>query len=103
MPESARPAAVPDPGTWADDPAGWLEAVARELDAAGIAARASHASAGADLTVTVRPAGRREAEVILDEDGYAELRFWTSLDDGPETTAALIRRALAVVVTGQSA
>lgn len=96
-----RPA-QPDPGTWADDPAGWLEAVAAGLAAAGIPARAGQTPAGTDLTITVRPPGQREADLILDEDGYAELRFWTRLDTGPEAAAALIRRALAAV-TGQSA
>jgi hypothetical protein len=45
---------------------------------------------------------RREIEVVLDEDGYTELRYWTSLDITPAEAAAVIASALAAITAFQS-
>ena len=79
------------------NPAGWLAGIGDDLAAAGLATRLGRTSAGTDLTITATPPGRRETDLILDEDGYAELRFWVSLEDAPARVAATIRAAIAAV------
>ena len=57
------------------DPQG-LRAMAADLTAHGLTTHLTDSRAGLDLTATLSPSGRREAELIIDEDGYAELRYW---------------------------
>jgi len=46
---------------------------------------------GLDVTATARPPGRARTEIMLDEDGYAEIRWHTS----PAAPAAEVAAALA--------
>jgi hypothetical protein len=41
-----------------------------------------------DLTATVQPPGQREAEIVIDEDGYTELRYWNQPGAGPAQISA---------------
>lgn len=54
-------------------------------------------SAGLDLIATSHHPGRREVEVIVDEDGYAELRWWAAPGATPADVAAVITRVIASV------
>ena len=46
---------------------------------------------GLDVTASVRPPGRARTEIMLDEDGYAEIRWHTN----PAAPAAEVATALA--------
>jgi len=62
-----------------------IRAVAAQLSAAGLVTVVQETSAGLDLTATSHQPGRKEVEVVVDEDGYAELRWWAD----PGATPAL--------------
>jgi hypothetical protein len=55
---------------------------------------------GLDVTATSRPPGRATTEIMLDEDGYAEIRWYTNpAAPAAEVTAALARVLAAVTAT----
>jgi hypothetical protein len=84
-----------------NQPADRIRAIAAGLTAAGITA-ATHGNhiTGLDVTATSQPPGGAKTEIMLDEDGYAEIR-WYANPDAPATdvTAALIRILAAVTAT----
>jgi anti-sigma regulatory factor (Ser/Thr protein kinase) len=85
------------------DPQG-LRAMAADLAAHGLTTHLTDSRAGLDLTATLSPSGRREAELIIDEDGYAELRYWIPVGTPPaEVTAAALRALNAVTSTAPNA
>lgn len=88
---AARPAALPRLE---------IHAVADKLADAGLATAVRESRAGLDLTATVRDPGQHEAEVVLDEDGYAEIRWWTDPAGTPGQLTAIIAAALALVTDG---
>jgi len=74
-----------------------LRAMAADLAAHGLTTHLTDSRAGLDLTATLSPSGKREAELIIDEDGYAELRYWIPAGTPPaEVTAAALRALNAV-------
>jgi hypothetical protein len=78
-----------------------LRVIETWLAAAGLTTRL-HASPNAmDLTATLRQPGHREIEVVIDEDGYTELRYWASLSDTPAQTVAIVTSALAAITAIQ--
>jgi anti-sigma regulatory factor (Ser/Thr protein kinase) len=77
-----------------------LRTMAADLAAHGLTTHLTDSRAGLDLTATLSPSGRREAELIIDEDGYAELRYWIPVGTPPaEVTAAALRALNAVTST----
>jgi hypothetical protein len=74
-----------------------IRAVAAELDAAGLTTRLQETRGVVDLTASVSRPGGRAIEVIVDQDGYVELRYWTVPGATPTQIAATITRALAAV------
>ncbi len=83
------------------DAAAHLRAIEAELTAAGLTTRLHESPAGADLTATLRRPGQREIEVVIDDDGYTELRYWASLSVTPAHTVAIITSALAAITVAQ--
>jgi len=75
-----------------------LREIATGLSATGLVARLHRTRAGTDLTGTLRLPGRCEIEVIADEDGYTELRYWASLGR-PATAAVATIASLLEVLT----
>ena len=74
-----------------------LRAMAADLAAHGLTTHLTDSRAGLDLTATLSPSGKREAELMIDEDGYAELRYWIPAGTPPaEVTAAALRALNAV-------
>jgi hypothetical protein len=67
------------------------------LAAAGLTTRMHVSPNAMDLTATLRQPGHREIEVVIDEDGYTELRYWASLSDTPAQAVAIITSALAAI------
>jgi hypothetical protein len=80
-----------------------MRAIADELSLAGLATRLHESRASVDVTATLTGSGRREAEVIVDEDAYVEMRFWHDPQATPAQVAALITSALAAVTGGRRA
>ena len=77
-----------------------MRAIAADLAAHGLTTHLTDSRAGLDLTATLSPSGRREAELIIDEDGYAELRYWIPAGTPPAEVTAAALRALNAVTTG---
>jgi len=76
-----------------------VRAVAAELSARGLATHLTDARVGLDLTVTLTPGRQREPEFWIDEDGYAELRYWNPPSATPDQVAATALRALGAVTS----
>ena len=79
-----------------------LHEIAAGLTSAGLVANLHRTRAGTDLTATLHLPGYHEIEVIADEDGYTELRYWCSLSSTPAADVATIARLLETLTTSQS-
>ena len=79
-----------------------LHAIAAGLTAVGLATHLHRTRAGTDLTATLHLPGYHDIEVIADEDGYIELRYWCSLSSTPAANVATIARLLEELTTSQS-
>jgi hypothetical protein len=80
-----------------DEPGRRLPAIADELVAAGLSVQLHRTRAGLDLTATLHHPGRREMEILVDEDGYTELRYWADQSATPAQAADIIVRALCAI------
>jgi hypothetical protein len=88
------------PGTSQDespDSGAWLEQVAASLAIAGLRCQVTETAGEACLTITASRPGCRETEVIVDGDGYCELRWWLPRTATPTTAFAVITAALRAV------
>ncbi len=54
-----------------------------------------------DVTATLDRPGVKASEVIVDEDGYVELRYWNPPTATPEQITSVIVRALAAITVAQ--
>jgi len=81
------------------DAAERLQLIAAGLAATGLSTRLHETPAGTDLTATLRPAGQREIEVVIDEDGYTEIRYWASPKAAPHQAVATIALVLSTITT----
>jgi hypothetical protein len=89
------------PSTAARYNAADMRAMADELTAHGLTTHLTDGSAGLDLTAVKGTSGRRAAELIIDEEGYSELRFWNPPGAPLEEVAAAVLRAFDAI-TGTS-
>ena len=82
-------------------PADRIRAIAAGLTAAGISAATNGNNiTGLDVTATTQPPGHAATEIMLDEDGYAEIRWYTNPDaPAADVTAALTRILAAITAT----
>jgi hypothetical protein len=87
---------APDPDT-----AARMHAVAAALTAAGLTAQVHITRGVLDVTATGERADGKAAEVIVDDDGYTELRYWNHPWATPAQVAAVIVRALAAITATQ--
>jgi hypothetical protein len=71
-----------------------MRTIAAELAAHGLTTHMTDSRAGLDLTATLSPSGKREAEFPIDEDGYAELRYWYPPGTPSAEVSATALRAL---------
>ena len=78
----------------------WMHDIAECLRAAGLAARLHTSAAGRDITAVACRPGGRETEVVLDEDGYVEIRYWNPPGATSAEVADLVTRVLGVVHSG---
>jgi len=93
----------PSPGRPAADPAAWVRGIAAALSAAGLTADLHRTAAGLDVTATARPPGLKETEVLVDEDGYIEIRWWAAPGAAADQVAAAITRALTAITAAPPA
>jgi hypothetical protein len=76
-----------------------VRAIEAELTAQGLTTHLTDARAGLDLTATLTPSRQREPEFWIDEDGYAELRYYNPPHATPAEVAATALRALRAVTS----
>src|ERR1700729_1006641 len=86
----------PDP-----DAAARMHAIAATLTAAGLTAQVHVTRGVLDVTATWERPDAKPAEVIVDEDGYAEIRYWNQPWATPPQVATVIVRALAAITATQ--
>src|ERR1022692_952199 len=88
-----------------------MRAMAAELAAHGLVTHLTDSRAGLDLTdsragldltATLSPSGQRDAEFWIDEEGYAELRYWYPPSTSPAQVSATALRALRAVTSTAS-
>lgn len=99
QPEGETTMTEPSPAPLAQYNGAHMRAMAAELSAHGLTTHLTDARAGLDLTATLSPSGKREAEIIIDEDGYAELRYWNPPGTPPTEAIATALRALKAVTS----
>lgn len=76
-----------------------MRAVAAGLAAHGMTTYLHDSRERLDLTARLCPPGERETEILLDEDGYTEIRYWVHADAGSDEITA---QALRVLAAGSS-
>jgi hypothetical protein len=74
-----------------------MRAIAADLAASGLITRLTDSRAGLDLTAAPGSGRLREPEFWLDEDGYAELRYWIGSGTPPAEAAATALRVMRAV------
>jgi predicted kinase len=79
-----------------------LQEIAASLTEMGWTTHLHRTHAGTDLTAILRSPGQRDVQVIADEDGYTELRYWASLSSPPLAAAAAIAHVLDAIMASQS-
>ncbi|HCU92270.1 MAG TPA: hypothetical protein DHU96_05840 [Actinobacteria bacterium] len=99
MPDDIMPTADPDN---AEGIVSRMRAVADALSVAGLAATINQTRTAVEVIATIRVQGQREIEAVIDEDGYAELRFWHQPDATPGQISATISRAVNAITHGAS-
>ncbi len=97
-PAAAGPAGPHDEPAPADTTAR-MHAIAAGLAAAGLAARLHDTRGTLDITAVARRPGRRRTAIIVDDDGYVELRYWNDPAATPAQITATITRALTAITT----
>jgi len=76
-----------------------MHAIQAGLAAGGLTTHLTDARAGLDLTATLSPSRMRKAEFWVDDEGYAELRYWYPPGTPPAEITATALRALQAVTT----
>ena len=87
---------TPDP-----DAAARMHAVAAALTTAGLTAHVHVTRGVLDVTATLERPDAKAAEVIIDDDGYTEIRYWNQPSATPPQVATVIVRALAAIIATQ--
>jgi hypothetical protein len=85
---------VPDPTTTAR-----MHATAAALATAGLDAKVHTTRGVLDITASLHQPGGRPVEVIVDEDGYAQISYWNAPGATPAQVAEGITAALAAITT----
>lgn len=98
-PSPPAPAPAPAPAGAAHYDAQDMRTIQAGLAACGLTTHLTDARAGLDLTATLRPTGKNDPEFWIDEDGYAELRYWNPPGTPPAQVTATAIRALQAVTS----
>lgn len=89
----------PGPAAPARYDAEHMRAIAADLAAHGLTTHLTDSRAGLDLTAVLSPSSKREAQFWIDEEGYAELRYWNRPGTSPAQVTAIAIRALHAVTS----
>jgi hypothetical protein len=81
------------PGPPVNDPAiaERMRAMAAGLTAAGFTVHLHNTKGVLDIAAVYPRHGGRDIKVIIDEDGYTEIRYWNSSQAPPDEVTGLIR------------
>jgi hypothetical protein len=74
-----------------------MHATAAALAATGLDAKVHSTRGVLDITASLHQSAGRSVEVIVDEDGYAEIRYWNAPGAPPAQVVAVITAALAAI------
>ena len=80
-----------------------MRAIAAGLTDAGLDVCLNETRGVLDVTATLDRPGTKASEVIVDEDGYVELRYWNQPSATPEQITTVVVRALAAIAAAQRA
>jgi hypothetical protein len=83
--------------------AGRMRAITAGLSDAGLVACLNETRGVLDITATLDRPGGKASAVIVDEDGYVEVRYWNHPGATPEHITAVIVGALAAIAAAQPA
>lgn len=78
-----------------------MRAIAAGLGSGGLVAEVNQTRGVLDITATSERPGGKPVEVVVDEDGYVELRYWNRPGATPELVTTVILRALATIAVAQ--
>jgi hypothetical protein len=76
-----------------------MRAIQAGLATCGLTTHLTDARAGLDLTATFSPSRIRKAEFWIDDEGYAEIRYWYPPGTPPAEITATALRALQAAIT----
>ena len=79
-----------------------LHQIAAGLTQLGLTTRIHRTRAGTDLTATLHSLSHRDIQVIVDEDGYTELRYWASLNGTSAAAVTTVANVLESLTASQS-
>lgn len=71
-----------------------MRAIESVFTSNGLTTHLTDARAGLDLSAVLSPSGERDAEILVDETGYVEVRYWSPEGSTAEQVAAVALRAL---------
>jgi hypothetical protein len=74
-----------------------MRALTAELSAAGLDAHLHSTRGVLDITAALHRPGCKDICVIVDEDGFVEITYWSSPGAAAADVAALISRALTLI------
>jgi hypothetical protein len=72
----------------------WIRDIDAALSAAGLTTQLNQTAGGLDVTATIHLPGRKPAGIVVDEDVYVELRWWSDPAATPQHVTAAITSAL---------
>jgi hypothetical protein len=75
----------------------WIRDVDAALSAAGLSTRLKETAGCLDVSAAIDQPGRKPGQVIVDEDGYIELHWWSTPRATPQQVARTITSALATL------
>jgi hypothetical protein len=67
------------------------------LTASGLTARLNHTGDIPDITARLTRPGGKDIQIIIDDDGYIEIRYWASPHDSPEQITTTLTRVLRAI------
>jgi hypothetical protein len=97
MTPSSEPGAADDPG----ETARRMRAIAAGLTAAGLTAHVHDTCGVLDVFASLHRPGGKETDIIVDDDGYVEIRYWNHPGATSDQVTAVITRALAAIAAAQ--
>ena len=96
-PAGPGPSADPDPEPDAEESLQRMLVITGLLTAAGLTACLNVTRDIPDVTAWLPQPGGRDIKIIIDDDGYIELRFWTSPGTTPSHVTRILTGAIAAL------